>query len=202
MSADAPAGIILCGGRTRRFGGEKALVRVGGRAVVERVADALAPFCAEVLVVASPRREMAVPAGARVVEDVHPGAGPLGGIATGLRAMAADLALVVGCDMPFLVEGLLRLLVEQAAGFDAVVPRRADGYLEPLHALYRRACLPAVEEALARGVPAPWRVFGSVATRYVEEEECRVLDPEGLSFFNLNSPDDLARAEAIAARLG
>jgi molybdopterin-guanine dinucleotide biosynthesis protein A len=194
--------IVLCGGKTTRFGGDKALASVGGRPVIDRVIDAVGPLCSRVIVVTSQDRpDLQLPPGVRVVADTHPGHGPLGGICTGLRHTPTDLALVVGCDMPFLNPGVLRLMLDRLTWFDAVVPRHGDGYLEPLHAVYTRGCLPPMEAHLASGRLALWDVLQELHARYLEEAECRPLDPELLSFFNLNSPADLKRAERIAAEV-
>lgn len=194
------AALVLCGGKTTRFGGDKAQARVGGRRVIDRVLDAVGPLCGRVIAVTSPGRpDLRLPPGVEVVTDASPGGGPLGGIATGLLACSSPRALVVGCDLPFLNRDLLRRLLARAGeGGDAVVPRHADGYLEPLHAVYARTCLPAMEARLAAGRLALWEVLADLDTRYVEEAQWRPLDPAGLSFFNLNAPGDLERAERLA----
>jgi molybdopterin-guanine dinucleotide biosynthesis protein A len=161
MPATAPpTAIVLCGGKSRRFGGEKALALVGGRRVIDRVVGVVAPLSGRVIAVtAAATAGLGLPAGVEVVADEFPGTGPLGGICTGLRHTASDVALVVGGDLPFLVPGLLQLLLDLAEGWDAVAPRRADGYVQPLHTVYARACLPRMEEQLARGERAGWRVL-------------------------------------------
>lgn len=201
-AAMGPTGLVLCGGKTTRFGGDKARARVGGRPVIDRVIDAVGPIVARVIVVASAAsRDLCVPEGVEVVADRYPGSGPLGGMCTGLLACQSDPALVVACDMPFLSQPLLRLLLDRVEGFDAVLPRHGDGHLEPLHAVYARSCLPTMEAHLAAGRLALWEVVADLRTHYLDEAEYRPLDPEGLSFFNLNSPGDLERADRIAARL-
>jgi molybdopterin-guanine dinucleotide biosynthesis protein A len=196
------AAIVLCGGKTSRFGGEKAHAVVGGRAVIDRVVGVVGQVCGQVVAVTSAGKgDLRLPEGVTVVTDAHPGTGPLGGICTGLRHAASDLALVVGCDLPFLNEGLLRFLLGLAPGFDAVVPRLADGRLQTLHAVYARACLGEMERHLAAGRLPVWRVLHDLHLHEVEEEECRRYDPDLRSFFNLNTPEDLARANRLAARL-
>ena len=197
-STEATA-IVLCGGKTSRFGGEKAHALVGGRRVIDRVLEVAGRVCGRVVAVTSAGKgDLRLPEGVLVVADAFPGTGPLGGICTGLRHAATDLAVVVGCDLPFLNEGLLRFLLGRADGFDAVVPRLADGRAQPLHAVYRRTCLGEMERHLGAGRLSVWRVPAEVRTRYVEEAECRALDPDLLSFFNLNTPDDLAQADRLA----
>ena len=101
--------------------------------------------------------------------------------------------------MPFLNRALLRLMAGLAEGYDAVVPRRSDGYLQPLHAVYGPACLPVMEDRIARGELAVWPVLEEVRTRYLDEAEYLKLGPEALSFFNLNTPEDLEEAGRLAA---
>lgn len=199
---EEPAAIILCGGKTTRFGGDKARALVGGRPVIERVLEAIGPLTSRVIVVTSAEQpDLRLPGEVEPVADAYPGRGPLGGIATGLAYTRADLALVVGCDMPFLNGALLHFLLGLAGGFDAVVPRQGNGRPEPLHAVYAHRCLPRMEAQLAAGRLAVWKVLADLNTRYVEEAEYGPLDPAGLSFFNLNSPADLPRASRIAADL-
>ena len=192
--------IVLCGGRTSRYGGEKAHALVGGRRVIDRVLGVAGQVCGQVVAVTSAGKgDLLLPEGVLVVADAFPGTGPLGAICTGLRHAAFDLAVVAGCDLPFLNARLLRFLLGRADGFDAVVPRLADGRAQPLHAVYRRACLGEMERQLTAGRLSIWRVLKELTSCYVGEEECRALDNGLLSFFNLNTPDDLARANRLAA---
>lgn len=195
--------VVLCGGQTRRFGGEKAHALVDGRRVIDRVVEAVRPLAGRVVLVASAEKTgLAVPDDVVVVPDAYPGSGPLGGICTGLQQVPSDLAVVVGCDLPFLSEGLLRFLLDRAEGFDAVVPRLADGRWQTLHAVYARTCLGEMERQLAAGRLSVWRVLERLHVGRVGAEECRAIDPDLLSFFNLNTPEDLARANRIAAGEG
>lgn len=197
------AALILCGGRTTRFGGEKAHVGVGGRTVIDRVIDVVAPITDRVVVVTSAgKADLGLPAEDRVITDRYPGTGPLGGICTGLEAMESELAVVVACDLPFLNGGLLRFVLRLADGFEAVVARREDGRAQPLHALYARACRGAMQRELAAGRLSVWRVLEDLHTRYVGPEECRRLDPDLLSFFNLNTPEDLEQNNRVAGSPG
>jgi molybdopterin-guanine dinucleotide biosynthesis protein A len=159
----------------------------------------ISTLCDEVMVVTGHPNPDLLP-DALWLDDAYPGMGPLGGICTGLRRAAPDRALVVGADMPFLNRDLLRLMAALAEGCDAVVPRRGDGHLQPLHAVYGPACLPVVEARIARGELAVWPVLEEVRTRFLAEAEYLPLDPEGLSFFNLNTPEDLEQAERLAAQ--
>jgi molybdopterin-guanine dinucleotide biosynthesis protein A len=130
------------------------------------------------------------------VVDIYPGKGALGGIYSGLRESLSFHSLVVGCDMPFLNIALLRHLIELSPGFDVVIPR-VGGYIEPLHAVYSKDCLAPIEALLHKGRLRIADFFPAVKVRYIEDAEVERLDPEHLSFFNINSEADLERARAL-----
>jgi molybdopterin-guanine dinucleotide biosynthesis protein A len=135
------------------------------------------------------------------VSDIYPGKGALGGIYTGLTATNSQHSLVVAADMPFLNPDLLQHLVGVATGFDVVMPR-INGEIEPLHAVYSRDCLPAIQERIERN-QLQIRVFlEQVRVRYIEAAEIDRFDPRHLSFFNVNTPEDLTKAQEIAAEIG
>jgi molybdenum cofactor guanylyltransferase len=191
---DKLSAVVLCGGESRRMGGaDKALIDFGGRPLAARVFDALRPLSDDLLVVSN-RTGVFEAFGVRVVPDWNPPRGPLGGIAAGLRAARHELALVAACDMPFLDGTFLLTLAGRAdaEGADAVVPL-LDGQYEPLHAVYRKSCLPAVERCLAAGDNRAFAFYDAVRLVLVPEAEWRLLDPEGLSLANVNTPDDLVR---------
>jgi molybdopterin-guanine dinucleotide biosynthesis protein A len=189
--------IVLAGGAGTRLGGvNKALVDVGGRRVVDRLLDALRPLGAEIVLVNNDG-SLAGIAGTRVVPDAEAGAGALMGLYSGLRAVGTPLAAVTACDMPFVSTTLFLALLDLAADCDAVVPVVGD-QPEPLHAVYRRACVPAIETAIAEGRKRVNSFYEAVRVRYVAEDELRAWDPELHSFLNVNRPDDLARARALA----
>ncbi len=178
---------------------DKALLDFGGRPLVARVFDALRPLTDDLLVVSNNRAALK-PFGVRVVADWDPPCGPLGGIAAGLRAARRDLTLVAACDMPFLDGTFLLTLAgrAEAAGADAVVPL-LDGQYEPLHAVYRKSCLPAVERCLAAGENRAFAFYDAVRLVTVPESDWRLLDPGGLSLANVNTPDDLERLLRLAS---
>jgi molybdopterin-guanine dinucleotide biosynthesis protein A len=136
-----------------------------------------------------------------MVYDSDPHAGVLPALAAGLAEASSDVCLAVACDMPFVSTRLFELLLELQAESDAdvVIPRTA-GYLEPMHAVYRRAIVePAIRGALARGEQRMISYFGAVRVREVEEPEWREADPLGRAFFNVNTPEDLAEAQRLTA---
>lgn len=171
--------------------------------MIERIIRVLKPLSSQIIAVTSAEKTD-IPTASRVeiVTDVYPGRGPLGGIYTGLLHAQSDLALVVGCDMPFLNAKLISLMLDLADGFDVVAPRLGNGYIEPLHTVYAKTCLIKMRSRIESGQLSIWSVLRELHTRYMETEEYLPLDPRMLSFFNINTLKDLERANQIAAQLG
>jgi len=189
--------IVLAGGKSHRLGRDKAFLEIGGTPLIERVTERLKQVGDEVLLVTNnlePFAYLQLP----VIKDVHPGQGVLGGLYTGLRAARHQYSLVVACDMPFLDPKLLRYMVILAPGHDVVIPC-VRGMYEPLHAIYSQDCVGPIERVLAQGKRRIVDFFPAVRVRYVSEEEVSILDPQLLSFFNINTPEDLSRARQLAA---
>ncbi len=190
-------GAVLAGGRSSRLGRDKALIEVGGETLLARAVRILSGVCGEVLVIGPPERRAVVP-GVRVVVDERPGVGPLGGIATALRAMRGDRLLAIATDMPLLNPDLLRYLLALAPEHDVTIPR-VEGRTQQLHAVYARSCLPAIDEQLARDDFKIDRFFAQVRVRIVEEDEVRRFDPDLRSFRNINTEDDWRMVQKMLA---
>lgn len=185
--------VIQAGGESRRMGQDKGLVELAGRPLVQHVLDRVGQLGDEVWITTNRPQAYAF-LGTPIASDPQPGLGALVGLRTALRAARGDTVLVVACDLPFLQPALLQHLLSLAGEADVVIPRR-DGKFEPLHAVYRRSCLTALEAALARGDSRMISFFPDVRLLPVDESDLALYDPEGLSFFNVNTPDDLIRAE-------
>lgn len=175
------------------MGQPKALLPFDGEPLVIHIVSALGRLFDEVIVVAAPGQELPSMT-ATVVRDEVPHQGPVGGICYGLRAARGDVCFVASCDSAFLNPRLISHLVSEAPGFDVVVPRW-EGRLQPVHAAYRRGVLPLLEAQLARGELRPAALFDTVRTRTLDEGEIRRFDPEGASFFNMNTPEDYLEAQ-------
>lgn len=198
---------IQAGGQSSRMGEDKALKTFLGRPLIQRVVDRLSPLADE-LIVTTNRPEAYTFLGAstgsaqgvRLIPDLKPGRGALGGLYTAVASASHPFVAVVACDMPFasapLLETASRLMVQDEA--DVVIPKSAHGY-EPLHAVYRRAaCLPAIEAAIEAD---QWKViawFPQVRVRFLTLEEIQQHDPDGLAFWNVNTPEEFAEGERIA----
>jgi molybdopterin-guanine dinucleotide biosynthesis protein A len=194
-------GVIQAGGKSTRMGGHpKALLELGGRRIIERVLDAVGPVVDDVLVVTN-TPELYQFLGLPMVADAYPEHGSLGGIFTGLSAASGDAAFTVACDMPFVHREIARLVVERAAEGDVVIPR-VGAQLETLHAAYGKACLPHIEARLRAGRLKIVGFFESVrVVEIAEAEVARYRAPE-VAFMNVNTPEELERARALAAELG
>lgn len=182
---------IMAGGKSRRMGQDKAWIDVRGEPLIRRVIAVLSSVADEVIVVANDERYEAL--GLRVVPDRYPDGGALGGIVTGVGAAAHDTVLVAACDMPFLDPVVWRLLLGRAGAADVVIPVLGD-QPETLHALYTKACLPAMERALAAGRMRVISFFDDVRVDRVGEDVIRTVDPTLRAFTNVNTPEELAAA--------
>ena len=184
--------IILAGGRSSRMGRPKALLPFDGEPLILHIVRQLQPLFDEIVVVAAPAQELPeLPA--RIVHDEVAYQGPVGGISYGLSAASGEFSFVTSCDSGFLSLRLIEHLLSLRSAHDIVVPRWNDRF-QPLFAVYGKAVLPHVRTQLASGDLRPVHLFDKVRTRTVEEDEVRLYDPEGASFFNMNTPDDYAEA--------
>lgn len=187
----AITGVILVGGRSTRFGRNKALIPLDGVPLIERVVGVLRLLFHEVVLITNTPDEYAY-LGLPMAEDLRKGLGPLGGIYTGLRRITDEAGFFVACDMPYLQDRLIHHLVAARDCFDAVVPKMGI-MLEPLHALYRKSCLPAIEELIALQDYRVFRFLEKVHVKYMDEAEMRTIDPHLRSFFNINRPEDMPK---------
>lgn len=181
------------------MGQDKALKPFLGSPLIQRVMDRLSPIADELIVTTNHPQEYGF-LNLRLVSDLKPDRGALGGLHTAVASATHPIVGVVACDMPFasakLIEAMGRLLVEEEA--DVVIARTESGY-EPLHAVYRReTCLSAIESAIDAD---QWKVvawFPQVKVRTLTNEELNSFEPDGLAFWNVNTPEEFAKAEMIA----
>lgn len=184
------AGVILAGGKSSRYGKNKAFVRFDGIPLIERVTTVMGSIFPRLLLVTNTPEEYAY-LGIEMVGDLIRGIGPLGGIYTGLKTITEDAGFFVACDMPYLCGALVRRMIDLAEGHDVVVPK-VDWMVEPLHSLYRKEAVVVVEEIIRSGRNQILELFSRVRTRYVEEEILRAFDPELRCFVNVNRPEDVS----------
>ncbi len=188
---------MLAGGRSARMGSDKASLVLRGRTLLQRTVDVAALAADEIVVVRAPGQELPQLASRlplSIVEDPVEGEGPLIGIAAGLRASVAPVALVVACDMPFLRASLLRLLAERAAtGRRFVVPMH-DGRPQPLCSAFRREALAVLQAHIDAGDRKIMAVASDLDAERLPPEQWLAADPEGRSFENVNTPPEFEAA--------
>ena len=200
--SDGISAVILAGGQSRRLGRDKAVESIGGLPLIRRVIERVEQVASEVLVVvadSSRGEELPLDPRHRVVPDRYPGTGSLGGIFSGLDAASNPWVVAVACDMPFLNLSLIGRMLALREDMDVVVPL-IEGRPEPTHALYAKTCLPFIEPKLRDRQLKISGFYDQVRVHYVPEEEVASMDPQFLSFFNVNTPEDLDKALDLAAQ--
>jgi len=191
-------GIILSGGKSSRYGMNKALASFNGTTIIERVVTVMTSIFHKTVLITNDPKEYAY-LNLPVYQDIIKGIGPVGGIFTGLESISDPRGFVVACDMPFLNPDLIRYMVSRKSGCDAVVPR-VGWKIESLHALYHRDCLPAIRENIKAGIYQTIQFHIKVRTLYIQEEEIRKYDPDLRSFYNINRPQELREAKELEVK--
>jgi molybdopterin-guanine dinucleotide biosynthesis protein A len=196
MISDCTA-IILAGGDSQRMGSDKASLLLGGQPLLQRVIATMQQVFPHVIVsVRQPRPEINLPQVCdEQADEGMQGAGPLAGLAAGLGHITTPWAFVVACDMPFVEPAMVELLAGYRSDFQAVVPV-VQGHPQPLAAFYAGSCLGNLRAHLAGGGKNSFRaVLVQLQVRYVDESELLKADPALRSFFDLDTPQDVAAAQ-------
>ncbi len=193
-----PISIVLqAGGASRRMGGrDKALMPFANTTLAEYLLRQVVGQSVDLFVISNNPDfpDLGLPRYA----DLVPGQGALGGLQTALHYARQELVLLLACDMPYLHWPLQERLLELAAEADVVLPRwKPDEFGEPFRAVYRKDCLGPVEQALAAGQRRMVSFYEAVRVRVVERDEVALYDPEGFTFVNANTPEELVAAEAL-----
>ena len=204
MTQRRVSAVILAGGRSRRFGRDKLAEPIGGRPLLEHAIDAVRPFVTQILVVGPPAEagagwstrqdsELSLPPDVSLVQDSVAHEGPLVGLVGGLRAARETLVVVVGGDMPTLVPSVIEALLTELDDpeIDAAILQH-EGRARPLPMVVRRAAGLAAAERLVEGGERRLRALGdALATRLIAEPAWRLLDPDGLTIRDVDTPADL-----------
>jgi molybdopterin-guanine dinucleotide biosynthesis protein A len=189
---------IQAGGQSHRMGSDKGLLLLAGRPLIEHMLIRVKGLGDEILITTNQPQNYSF-LGVRIVSDTVPGAGVLIGLHTALSAAQGEYVLALACDMPFVSRPLLEYMINMMPRADVVIPHHSGNY-EPLHAVYNKHnCLPAVEAALEAGKNRVISFFPSVQVTIVGATDLIRLDPQGLSFFNINTPEELDQATRILA---
>lgn len=185
---NAITGVILAGGNSTRMGRNKALLHLHGKPLIKQVHDVLGKlFTQTLLITNTPETYSFLPCPA--YPDLFVGEGSLAGIHAALHHAPTELIFVAACDMPFISPSVVSHLCGLAEGYDIVVPCSPYG-MEPLHALYRRSCLPVAEQLLRSGRKRIFELFDLVQTRRVAWPELAALDGAAQTFLNINTPEE------------
>lgn len=188
--------IILAGGKNTRITRNKAFIQLpAGDTILQHTMNILRPIFPEIIIVTN-RKEAYQKFNVSVVEDLIKENGPLGGIFTGLCYSASKHNFVVACDMPFIKPALIELLLEESGDYDVVIPE-IDGEVEPLFAVYSKNCIPVMFEHLQKQNLKIRQVLSQLHVKKIGAKKIDRLDPEHLCFFNINTEEDLRRAENL-----
>ena len=198
-------GVILAGGKSRRMGENKALIQLGDDTLIAHVIRCMRLVTDELLLITNNHAEYAhldLP----MHSDIMPDTGALGGIYTGLMHASYDVVVCVACDSPFLQPKLLTYLVSVLGEYDAVMPytyaetptsgKEDQITLQTLCAAYSKRCLPIIELMLQESELRVHALQERAHIHSISPEVWQDFDPEGISFFNINTPNDLEKADS------
>jgi len=196
--------IILAGGYSKRFGQDKGLVLLANKPLVKYVIDKIGNAVEEKIVVVSSKAQAenyskVVSLDVRVLVDISPVQSPLVGALTGFENTRAKYSLLLPCDAPFISKDVVSLLLELCTNKSAVIPRWPNSYIEPLQAVYcTEPALKAAKSALSEGKLNMLSMIEKLrGVRYVSTLVLQQIDPKLMTFFNVNTPMDLKKAEQL-----
>lgn len=188
--------VILAGGKSRRLGGiDKPLISIGGQRIIDRTFQVVSHCCREVIISSNnpqPYRKFPV----AIIPDLHPNKGALGGIYSCLEQSFFPYALILAGDMPFISAAAIRYLWSRHKDYDVILPKSDDGH-QPLHAIYHKNCRQAIKEQLDADKLKISGFFPHVRILEILTEQHPSCFGPGY-FFNLNTPDDVKKAQQLA----
>lgn len=194
-------GVLLAGGESRRMGRDKAGIELDGVTTAKRTVDAFRPLFADIFAVSKTTGRFA-DLGCREVADIFEEMGAMVGVLTALKEAKTDYIFVAACDMPFIDRDVVELIVSRGVGFQVALPL-VSGKGDPLHALYSKDCFERMLAFMKKEGKSLNRFIEGLPddqVRYVSEDEIREVDPEALSLFNMNTPEDLEKARKLRDR--
>lgn len=191
--------IVLAGGASRRMGGHnKALIKIDGESIIERELNILDRLFKNIILITNTFEDYSF-LGKPMYSDIKPGYGSLGGLYTGLNHCSTEYGFVFACDMPFLNQGIVGYICGKHEGHDVTIPR-INGFLEPLHAVYSRRCIPFIEKLLRIGDLKIVDLFPYVDVMEIGQDQLEAVDCDLKFQINVNTPNDLAAANKAARR--
>ena len=181
-------GIILAGGTNSRIGMKKAFIEIDGKTIIDTVLNIFKDIFSEVLIVTNTPEDFYY-ARVKIVTDIFPGCGSLGGVYTGIKKAKYDECFVIACDMPFINSNLIKYMIK-IKGYDVVVPK-IKGMFEPMFAFYTKGCLEVIEKNIDKGNLRILDIFSEVNLREINDNEFRLFDNNLLSLININTLSEL-----------
>lgn len=185
-------GAVLCGGKSSRIGMEKAFRTLNGKPIFEQVLEVLEKIF-ENIVISSNNRRLFSPYGFPVIEDIYKDKDAIGGIYSVLKNISTQYVFVVACDMPFIDENAIRYLINQANGYDVVVPK-VKGKYQPLFALYSKNCIDLIERNILNHRLKIVDIIEQMNSKIVSGKELKKICNIEKNFFNINTEDDFLKA--------
>ncbi len=185
-------GVILAGGKSSRMGTDKGLMEFQGEKMIRRTMDVFRGLFREILIVTNLPLDY-LDQDARIVTDIFPGKGPIGGIHTGLFFSSNEHAFFAACDMPFFNSEFISYMISRIGNYDIIVPETEKGP-QPLHAIYSRKCLNRIKTLINEDRLKVTGFYKSFRTLPIPMKEIARFDPENRIFFNVNTPEDLKGA--------
>jgi molybdopterin-guanine dinucleotide biosynthesis protein A len=193
------SGIILAGGKSKRMGKDKSLLKIGNKSFVQIAMDKLINLCDEVVIVSNRSNiNFRVPSNVKVVRDLKKNIGPMMGILTGLTQISTTYGLVLACDIPLVPQEFLSYLSEAVEEKDIVVPRWY-GRIEPLIGIYTKYCIHSIRESIKRKCLSPIDFINGcrLRTHFIDEGGISRFGNPNIIFYNVNTEEDLNAARRI-----
>ena len=180
--------IILAGGENRRFQSHKALAEIKGRRIIEASTELLTKhFTAVYISTNTPKLFFYL--GLPLIGDIVEQRGPITGIYSSFISTGAPELFFMACDMPFIKAEVIELIKEKFHGQDAVLPM-LKGLPQPLLGIYSRRLIPQLAERIEQNTKAMWDLLQGITVQFIPEQEILQADPEGISFVNINTPEE------------
>ena len=193
---------IMAGGKSSRMGTDKAFVEISGKPIIEHLLERVSQLGQDETILTSNTPEKYAHLDMPIYSDIFPGKGSLGGIYSAIQHSKSEYTLVVACDMPFVQPQLLHYmigLIDDDEAFDVIVPR-VDNFPQGLLAIYNKKCLEYILADIESNKLKVIGFYGKMNVRYIDELEYRPFDLKGISFYNINTPDDLEKAQQLAGK--
>lgn len=189
--------VIQAGGESTRMGKDKALIPIQGMPMIEYIIRQIEDLGDELIIITN-EPENYQQFGLPTYSDVIPNWGALGGLYSAIFHSSKEVCLILACDMPFVNRSLMEYIISLSPGYDAVIPRLDKQFSEPFRAVYRKSCLEPIKSSIEAGKRRVNSFFDQVDIRFVDGEEIAKFDPDAITFFNVNTPEELVEAERIA----